>query len=161
MNAIAENTCNEKTTAFKQYKIALEQENQHRFNENQIRSFVYYWFGLHDKHEKIEKSYELLDEKSLFMQYPEITVRSKKDYKTWYDNVGKNIKNNRHIIKELEVKMLAKHQYQINLVVNWQAIDKDNHFINVQARQSWLLIDGHSKSHPYIKRYQVLSFKDE
>jgi hypothetical protein len=65
---IAQTSNDQNTSAFKQYEITLKKEKHHKFNENQIRSFVYYWFGLHDKHASIEKSYELLDKKHLFMQ---------------------------------------------------------------------------------------------
>lgn len=157
--AVAQTTNAKNTALLARYKMSLQSEKNHQFNENQIRSFVYYWFSLHDQHAAIEKSYELLDKNHLLMKYPEITVRNLKDYKTWYTNVGNNIKNNQHIVKNLEVRMLDHHQYQVDVIVNWQAIDKNDQFINVTATQCWLLVDDDSNSHPYIKEYRVLRFE--
>jgi hypothetical protein len=141
-----------------QYQKTLANWQTHKFDDNQIRSFVYYWFGLHDKHLDINQSYALLSESNLEMKFPEITVHNKTDYKKWYDGVGSNIKSNQHIVKKLDITMLANHQYRLNVVVNWQGIDKDNKFINLDATQQWLLVDGLSESHPYIQQYNVIGF---
>ena len=140
------------------YNASLANRQTHKFNDNQIRSFVYYWFGLHDTHAAIELTYPLLSESGLLMQFPEITVHDKADYKKWYDGVGVNIKSNQHIVKKLEVTMMPNHQYKLNVVVNWQGIDKDNKFINIDATQHWLLVDGISESHPYVQQYKVVGF---
>lgn len=140
------------------YKTDLASWKTHKFDDNQIRSFVYYWYGLHDKHVAIEKSYELLNESNLEMIFPEITVHNFSDYKKWYDGVGKNILSNQHIVKKIDISMLPNHQYKLNVTVNWQAIDKNHKFINIDANQQWLLVDGQSESHPYIQKYKVLGF---
>lgn len=141
------------------YDHQLELNQTHKFNDNQIRSFVYYWFGLHDKHLPIDKSMVLLSNTNLLMVYPEIMVHNKADYKKWYDGVGENIKSNLHHVKSLNIKMLDNHRYQIDLVVNWQAIDKNNKFINIDATQTWILMDGSSDAHPLIEQYRVINFK--
>ena len=146
------------SATIEQYHAALNAWSTHKFDDNQIRSFVYYWYGLHDKHAPIAKSYELLSESSLEMFFPEITVHNFADYQKWYDGVGKNIISNRHIVKKLDITMLADHQYKLNVLVNWQGIDKNHKFINIDASQEWLLVDGKSESHPYIQTYRVLKF---
>lgn len=142
---------------------AYEQElcywRDHKFNANQIRSFVYYWFALHDKHVNINNSYALLSNTGLKMVFPEITVHNLSDYKKWYDGVGQNIVNNIHHVRSLQVTLLPNHSYEVNLRVNWQAIDKSDKFINIEATQKWLLEDGKSNVHPYIKQYLVTSFQ--
>lgn len=134
----------------------------HQFDKNQIKSFVYYWFSLHDVHADINKSYALLDKDNLYMKFPEITVKNLDDYKKWYDGVGTNIKSNLHYVKSLEVNFDGANKYTVNILVNWQAIDRDGKFINMDATQEWTLIDPPSKetNHPLVQKYLVLGFKD-
>jgi hypothetical protein len=147
------------TQILSSYKQELKMRQTHKFNNNQIRSFVYYWYGLHDVHAAINKSYQLLCKNNLLMIFPEITVHNKADYKKWYDGVGENIKSNIHMIKQLKITPRPGHQYRVNVLVNWQAIDKNNKFINMYATQQWLLVDGDSDTHPCIQEYKVLDFK--
>lgn len=144
------------------YMNDLYASRDHNFNKNQIKSFVYYWFSLHDVHADINKSYALLDKDNLFMKFPEITVNNLDDYKKWYDGVGTNIKSNLHYVKNLEVTFTEAHKYRVNVLVNWQAIDKDGKFINMDATQEWVLVDPPSKdtTHPLVQKYIVLNFKD-
>ncbi len=140
------------------YWQSLNERVDHKFDDNQIKSFIYYWYGLHDKHVDINKSLELLSKNKLLMVYPEITVKNTADFIKWYTGVGKNIKSNVHIIKELNVTPLPEHKYKVNIIVNWQAIDKNNKFTNIDATQEWILVDGSSNKHPYIEQYKVLKF---
>jgi uncharacterized membrane protein len=140
------------------YQTNLANWKTHKFNDNQIKSFVYYWFGLHDKHADINKSYALLSDNHLLMQFPETTVHNNAEYQQWYDNVGTHIKSNQHSVKDIEITMLPNHQYQLKVTVNWQAVDSHDQFINVLATQQWLLVDGASTWHPYVQQYKVMSF---
>lgn len=142
------------------YQTSLNEWKTHKFNDNQIRSFVYYWFGLHDKHADINKSYALLSNDHLWMQFPEATLHNKAEYRTWYDNVGAHIKSNQHKVKSITITMLPNHQYRLKVIVNWQAVDNHNQYINMLATQQWLLVDGASDWHPYVQQYKVLSFND-
>jgi hypothetical protein len=149
----------DKRTSIDDYQVRLAVTQNHHFNENQIKSFVYYWFSLHDHHADIQKSYALLDGEHLLMQYPEITVHNFADYQKWYSNVGKNIVSNLHQVKQLKVIFLPQHRYQVDIVVNWQAIDRQGKFINVDATQQWVLVDGASSQHPFIEKYLVIHFQ--
>ena len=144
------------------YMNDLYAVKDHNFNKNQIKSFVYYWFSLHDVHADINKSYALLDQDNLLMKFPEIIVKNLVDYKKWYDGVETNIKSNLHYVKSLEVTFAGANKYRVNVLVNWQAIDKDGKFINVDATQEWSLVDPPSKgtTHPLVQKYIVLDFKD-
>jgi hypothetical protein len=141
------------------YKQALQTNKDHKFTTNQIRSFVYYWYGLHDVHADINKSYAVLDQDHLLMVFPDGIIHNLTDYKKWYDAVGANIKNNLHIVKNLEITPISNHQYQVNVVVNWQAIDKNDKFIDTLVTQRWLLVDGPSDTYPYIREYKIINFK--
>ncbi|MEI6055168.1 MAG: hypothetical protein WCR55_03835 [Lentisphaerota bacterium] len=144
------------------YMKDLDAFKDHQFDKNQIKSFVYYWFSLHDVHADINKSYALLDKDNLYMKFPEITVKNLDDYKKWYDGVGTNIKSNLHYVKKLEVTFAGANKYTVNILVNWQAIDKDGKFIDMDATQEWTLVDPPSKdiTHPLVQKYLVLGFKD-
>ena len=152
----------EPTDSKDSYMKDLAAFSDHQFDKNQIKSFVYYWFSLHDVHASINKSYELLDQKNLYMKFPEITVKNLKDYKKWYDGVGENITNNLHYVKSLEVDFDGPHKYKVKILVNWKAIDKDGKFIDMDASQEWTLVDPPSNkiSHPLVQKYLVLEFKD-
>ncbi|HBM17350.1 MAG TPA: hypothetical protein DD381_13565 [Lentisphaeria bacterium] len=145
-----------------EYLKDLAAFKDHQFDKNQIKSFVYYWYSLHDVHADINKSYELLDKENLYMKFPEITVKNLDDYKKWYEGVGNNIKNNLHFVKYLEVIFDGSHKYKVNVIVNWQATDKDGKFINMDATQEWELVDPSASGidHPLIQKYLVLEFKD-
>lgn len=140
------------------YQKNLANWKTHRFNDNQIRAFVYTWFGLHDKHVSVDKTLILLSPHNLLMQFPDGTIHNAKEYRNWYQHVGENIQNNQHIIQSINITMLANHQYQLDVIVNWQAINKQGKFINMLAKQRWLLTDGESQYHPYVMRYDVLQF---
>jgi len=144
------------------YTKDLAAFKDHKFDKNQIKSFVFYWYYLHDVHADINKSYELLDKENLYMKFPEITVKNLDDYKKWYDGVGTNIKNNLHYVKYLKVVFDGPRRYKVNVIVNWQAIDKDGNFIDMVATQEWALIDPVTSeiAHPFIQKYLVLDFKD-
>jgi len=142
------------------YQEALASRQTHQFSDNQIRSFVYYWYGLHDKHEATNKTTELLDQSHLLMIFPDMAIHNLADYQKWYDNIGQNIKSNVHVVEKLNITMLPDHRYQVDVLVDWQAVDKNGHFINKDATQQWLLVDGKSFDHPYVQEYKVLAFKD-
>jgi hypothetical protein len=162
INCFAADTIQTKDNqALASYQQALQANQNHKFTTNQIRSFVYYWYGLHDVHASIKKSYALLNKNNLLIIFPNATIRNLVDYKKWYDDIGVNIKNNLHTVKELEITPISDHQYQVNVVVNWQAINKDNNFINALVTQQWLLVDGASDSHPYVREYKVIDYKEQ
>lgn len=140
------------------YQTSLNTWKTHQFNDNQIRSFVYYWFGLHDKHADVSKTQALLSDKQLLMQFPDGVIHNATEYKAWYASVGQHIQSNQHIVKHIEITMLPYHQYQLKVVVNWQAIDVHHQFIDMLATQQWLLVDGASDWHPYVQQYKVLQF---
>lgn len=140
------------------YQASLNAWKTHKFNDNQIQSFVYYWFGLHDKHADVNKTQALLSNKQLLMQFPDGVIHNAIEYKTWYVGVGQHIQSNQHIVKRIDITMLPNHQYQLKVVVNWQAIDVHNQFIDMLATQQWLLVDGTSDWHPYVQQYKVLQF---
>jgi len=141
-----------------QYQQTLQTWKTHKFDVNQIRFFVYHWFGLHDKHVNIQQSYALLCRKNLYMKFPEITVHNKSDYKKWYDGVGKDIQSNVHHVKQIYITFLPNHQYQVDVLVNWQAINRQGKFINMDAKQQWLLNDTQNSTYPCVQKYVVLTF---
>ncbi|HBM16763.1 MAG TPA: hypothetical protein DD381_10535 [Lentisphaeria bacterium] len=145
------------------YLKDLNASKDHQFNKNQIKSFAFYWFSLHDRHVDINESYEFLDKNNLYMVFPEITVRNLKDYKEWYDGVGKNIKSNIHYISRVNVSFDGSHKYIVKVLVNWQAIDKDGNFLDKDVTQEWTLVDPSSDEvkHPLVEKYIISSFKDK
>ena len=144
-----------------QYRSAVATQQQNRFNENAIRSFVYHVFALYDKHEDVSKFLPLLSDDGLEMQFPDTTLRSKEDFKKWYAGIGDNIRSNTHQLERLDAKILGNGKYEVDLVVLWQALTKVNEYIKFRAHQTWLLRDGKGDSPwPQIVRYVVEEAKE-
>jgi hypothetical protein len=139
-----------------QYHSAVATQQQNRFSENAIKSFVYHVFALYDKHEDVSKFLPLLSDDDLEMRFPETTLRSKEDFKKWYAGIGDNIQSNTHQLEKLDATILENGKYEVDLIVLWQTLTKDNRCIKFRAHQTWLLRDAKEDSAwPQIVRYVV------
>jgi hypothetical protein len=143
------------------YHSAVATQQQNRFNENAIKSFVYHVFALYDKHEDVSKFLPLLSDDDLEMRFPETTLRSKEDFKKWYAGIGDSIQSNTHQLEKLDVKILGNGKYEVDLIVLWQALTKENEYIKFRAHQIWLLRDAEEDSPwPQIVHYVVEEAKE-
>jgi hypothetical protein len=143
------------------YHSAVATQQQNRFNENAIKSFVYHVFALYDKHEDVSKFLALLSDGGLEMRFPETTLRSKEDFKKWYAGIGDSIQSNTHQLEKLGVKILGNGKYEVDLIVLWQALTKENEYIKFRAHQIWLLRDAEEDSPwPQIVHYVVEEAKE-
>lgn len=144
-----------------QYHSAVATQQQNRFSQNAIKSFVYHVFALYDKHEDVSKFLPLLSDDGLEMRFPETTLRSKEDFKKWYAGIGDNIQSNTHQLEKLDAKILGNGKYEVDLIVLWQALTKENRYIKFRAHQTWLLRDVKEDSPwPQIVRYVVEEAKE-
>jgi hypothetical protein len=118
-------------------------------------------FALYDKHEDVSKFLPLLSDDGLEMRFPETTLRSKEDFKKWYAGIGDNIQSNTHQLQKLDAKILGNGTYEVDLIVLWQALTKENRYIKFRAHQTWLLRDAKEDSPwPQIFRYVVEEAKE-
>jgi|CXWL01.1.fsa_nt_gi hypothetical protein len=121
------------------------------FNENEIKSFVYHWFALFDKHVEVAQFLGLIAEDGLEMQYPGADkISSHEDFKNWYAGVGNVIKSNTHAVEHIHLNHRADRKYEVDLVVLWQAVTKDDNHECLRVRQAWLLDDGEDGHWPRL-----------
>ena len=137
------------------YADAVRIQQEHRFCENDIRSFVYHVFALYDKHVPVSRFLPLLADKGLDMRFPDATLRSHKDFKRWYAGIGKDIRSNTHQVERIDVSYPGRGRYQVGVVVLWQAMIKKGGYVSMRARQVWTLEEGKTRRWPRILSYIV------
>jgi hypothetical protein len=64
--------------ALEQYHSAVATQQQNRFSQNAIKSFVYHVFALYDKHEDVSKFLPLLSDDGLEMRFPKLPFARKR-----------------------------------------------------------------------------------
>jgi len=129
------------SSAFASYNI----EAKNNLSENDIYSFVYFWFANFDHQNDASVFTNHLDEKNINIQYPDYKIKSIADFINWYKNVEDNIYYNFHDIKEVSVKKLNNNQYQVNLLVNWKAQTYAKENLDVNIYQKWILQEKSKK----------------
>ena len=137
------------------YTAAVGVMRQNKFCENDIKSFVYRVFAMYDKHVSADKFLPFLADKGLEMKFPETTLRSHADFKTWYAGVGRGLKSNTHTLERVDVSFPGKGQYRVDLVVFWQALQRDGKYVSFRAHQIWTLDNGKTGKEPRILTYTV------
>lgn len=136
------------------YTEAVQRQLNHRFNENEIISFVYQVYAMYDRHVPVERFLPFLASKNLEMRFPETTLRSHADFKHWYAGIGKSIASNTHTLESVKVSVLGGGRYQADIVGVWQAASKEGNYVVFKFRQQWTLVDGPGKQ-PLIQTYLV------
>jgi ketosteroid isomerase-like protein len=133
------------------YINSIGMREEYRFNENEIRSFVYHWFALFDKHVDVDQFLVLIADDGLEMQYPGASkISSQENFKNWYEQVGDVIKSNTHAVEQIHFNYTVDRKYEVELVVLWQAVTKDDKYDSLRVRQTWLLDDGQGGQWPRL-----------
>jgi ketosteroid isomerase-like protein len=141
----------------KEYSTAVERQKTCRFNENDIRSFVYHVFALYDKRVDVNQFLPFLAEDDLEMRFPNKPVISSYPYfEEWYNGIHKDYESNLHLVERIDVMFLENCEYEVDLTVVWQAQPKQGNFEEMRFHQAWTLVDDESQSEwPKILRYVV------
>ena len=125
-----------------EYMKSINIMRDNKYNENEIKSFVYQVFSLFDRHVDFRQISVIFSEDDLEMKVPEAKIASQDDLAIWYANVGARIQSNTHAIETLTVTIPKKNDYNVDLTVLWQAVGKDGKFIAQRFHQQWKLVDG-------------------
>lgn len=142
----------------KEYTMAVERRKTktHRFNENDIKSFVYNVFALYDKHpEDVNQFLTFLADQNLEMRFPDRTVNSHADFRNFYTWVKNNIDTNLHRLERIDVEFLEKGKYKVDLIVLWQAEPTRGGFEETRFHQVWMLDSSSQRRWPRILSYVV------
>ena len=138
----------------REYTMAIERQKTHRFNENEIRSFVYHVFSLYDKRVN-EKRFLPFLAKDVKMDFPGKSVFSHDGFKVWYKNILKDYESNLHLLQRIDVRFLDNRQYEVDLMVVWQCQPRQGDFQERQFHQIWMLDENSLNTRPRILRYSV------
>jgi hypothetical protein len=120
--------------------IKLLQDN--KYGENEIKSFVYQVFSLFDRHAEVNNLLLLFANEDLYMKVPEGRIDSHQDFEKWYAGIGAKYQSNIHRVERVDVQIPAKGDYRVNVLVLWQALDREGKLTSLRTRQEWKIIDG-------------------
>ncbi len=124
------------------YVQALKTLQENKYGENELKSFVYQIFSLFDRHAEISQLLLLFADEDLYMSVPEGKVDSHREFEKWYAGVGAKYQSNTHTVERIDVQIPKKGDYRVDLIVNWQALDREGKFTSTRMRQKWQIVDG-------------------
>jgi mannose-6-phosphate isomerase-like protein (cupin superfamily) len=126
-----------------------------RFNENDIRSFVYKWFGLFDDRVNAVYLVYLLSPDRLRMEFADKTVATSTDdfrdvYNAWLEGFPTGI----HKVEQLNVELdAAKGVYRVRVVYSWERTGKDGKTRRARYQGDWVLEDSWPVEVPRITSF--------
>jgi len=119
--------------------------------------FIRRWFDLLNAHPPVEQLLPFVSDHGLQMVFPEGTLRSHADFRTWYANVGSTYTDQAHVVKTLDARDSAEGT-DVRLTVVWSATQRsDGIRRSSRVNQAWQLQDSPETGEPVIQEYRVLS----
>ncbi len=88
--------------------------------ESEVKQLVNDWYLKLDIHATVEELLPLLADDNLEMQFPEVTLYSHNEFKTWYDGVIHTFFDEVHTMQSLDITTTSQ-QAEVQLVVRWEA----------------------------------------
>ena len=108
-------------------------------SQSEIDSFIQIWFQGLDEHIAVERMLPLIAEEGLEMVFPEQTLRSHADFRSWYAMVGESFTDQDHAVEEISSRPKGD-GVALDVIVVWRAVHKsDGEGLAMRANQSWLL----------------------
>ena len=124
---------------------AQTQSGTYVANVNEVKSFIYSWFALLDRQVSEVSLLKFLDLDNLTMQFPEMTINDREEFGDWYLGVQEAIESNSHDVKLLEVTPQENGEFDIKLVVDWQAETRQGETITQSYLQEWKIVTNDRK----------------
>jgi hypothetical protein len=136
-------------------------------NSGHIDDFVTSWFSLLSAHAPVDDLIPFLCATNLQMHFPEETLRSLDDFRTWYTAVGNTYTDQHHDLQQLNVRT-DKHNgdlLDLGIVVVWTASTiADGSHIAKRATQTWTIRrsanSDRSQIQLQIQKYDVVTMTD-
>lgn len=115
---------------------------RNNYSENDIKSFVYHWFAGFDH--QAERGYftQHLPAGKLDMEYPGFPIRTRADFRRWYQEVVDNIQENSHELRNLKVRGNEKDGFEVGLDVRWRARTYKGETQDMVVHQDWRVTSG-------------------
>lgn len=124
------------------YLQTVKNLQENKYGENELKSFVYQIFSQFDRHAEISQLLLSFADEDLYMSLPEGAIDSHRAFEKWYSGIGAKYQSNTHTIERIDVQIPKKGDYRIDLIVNWQAVDREGKFSTLRSHQQWKVIDG-------------------
>jgi hypothetical protein len=127
--------------------------------ESEVKQLVDDWYSKLDIHAPVEEFLPMLADKNLEMQFPEGTLHSLDEFKTWYDRVTYTFFDEVHTMQVLNITP-ALDQANIQLVVRWEAHRwhppaPKSERLDFDAAQRWVVKRSPDTQKPVIVTYIV------
>ncbi|PKL77120.1 MAG: hypothetical protein CVV27_06790 [Candidatus Melainabacteria bacterium HGW-Melainabacteria-1] len=127
------------------------------FFENRLRGFVYHWFSLFDSnapHAEFLK--RMVSDPTLEFRFPEATLRSESDFRSWYDGVLKNIRVASHTVNAIKIQKLSGNEFKVLVDVIWRGVPYQGEPVVFHASQEWhVVVKGADFNDIRIRKYLV------
>ena len=124
------------------YVKAINNMRENKYNENEIKSFVYQVFSMFDRHVSFNQLEDFFSEKDLISRLPEDRPNVQQPLEEWYVGMGAKYQSNVYTVEQLSVTIPGKNDYRVDLVVQWQALGKDGKFISQRFHEKWDIVDS-------------------
>jgi hypothetical protein len=132
-------------------------------NSAHIDDFVTSWFSLLSAHAPVDDLIPFLCATNLEMHFPEKTLRSLDDFRTWYAAVGNAYTDQHHDLQQLDVQT-DRHDgdlLDLGIVVVWTASTVgDGSHIAKRATQTWTVARSTTSGGWQIQKYDVIAMTD-
>lgn len=126
-------------------------------SQAEIDSFVQTWFQGLNEHIDVERMLPLVADDGLEMVFPEQTLRSHADFRSWYAAVGENFTDQDHDVEAVTSRP-QDDGVALDVTVVWRAVQTaDGAPLAMRAQQSWFLDRSPATAAPRIVTYHVHS----
>lgn len=105
--------------------------------ESAARQFVQDWYAARDRHAPVETQLDFLARNGLVLRFPEMTVRSHDDFRTWYSDITARFFDEVHDVQKVDVTLTSPVHADLSTLVRWQARVREPG----TARRHWLAFD--------------------
>lgn len=109
-----------------------------KYNENDVKAFVYNWFAKFDHQSGIGFFIGHLYPENVDMYFPDFgPIKSISDFEKWYKQVIDNIQWNFHEISNLTVSGIEEMGFSVSLDISWKAKTYEGKTLYKDVHQDW------------------------
>jgi quinol monooxygenase YgiN len=128
--------------------------------DDEVRTFVQRWFDTLSAHPDIDELLPMIVTDGMTMQFPDATLTSEAEFRSWYDEVGRANHDQSHHVDQLDVSIdPAAAAAGVELSVLWTTHQEPGGAASVfRARQIWRLVRSFTTGRPAITEYRVVEF---
>ena len=123
-----------------------------RFNENEIKSFVYKWFALLDEKAPAYSLRELISAQDLYMELSGVKIASPDAFEDWYRMQLKALDCRKSELDTISVAFKGKKQYKADISLVVSERDSNGMIVKKKFKESWTMIDTGEPLPKILKR---------